>query len=177
MRMIACILTIAVSIAAHDVCAQQAHDHHKMPDHASPFVPNEGAARSPRFLPEFFTRRFQSKPIQARDERRFSWWGYRHRELHERGIIDELLEKTKGKSCCNGVDSGECRITRYAEGAGNRMVIIDDLPCPITDDTRIVPLQSFNEQGLVVVCAGQTDFGRRPRSCPSTYCIGTVGGI
>lgn len=108
------------------------------------------------------------------EEKRFSWYGYRHKELHAK-VIPELLQKTVGKNCCNGVWSGECRITRYVtEGVGPRRVLIDDLNCEITDDTRIVQLDSFDEQDTIVVCAHRTSDPRRgeTRSCPRTYCIG-----
>ena len=110
------------------------------------------------------------------EEKKFSWWGYRHKELHDRGTVAELIEKSKPVNCCSGTDSGECRVTRYStNGVGKRRVIIDDLECDISDDTKIVQLDTFTEQDTVVVCAGRTSAGsykETVRVCPATYCIG-----
>ncbi len=131
-------------------------------------------------LLEEFKKHFGLLPYATSDtqpeEKRFSWWGYRHQELHDRKVVQELLQKSHPTNCCSGTASGECRVTRYlTNGVGKRKVIIDDLECDITDDTKIVQLDTFHEHDKVVVCAGKTDFGKArsiERVCPKTYCIG-----
>lgn len=127
-----------------------------------------GAPASP-----YMYKQFEQRAEQP-EEKRFSWYGYRHKELHAK-VIPELLQRTVGKNCCNGVFAGECRVSRYVtDGVGKRRVLIDDLECDITDDTRIVQLDTFEEQDTIVVCAHKTADPVRgyPRYCPRTYCIG-----
>lgn len=107
------------------------------------------------------------------EEKRFSYWGYRHRELHERRVIAELLERTKGKNCCSGTSGGECRISKV--NLQDKLAFVDGQWCPIDPDTRVTPLDSLagmrdGEQEIAVVCASR-NYGK---TCSSTktYCIG-----
>ena len=150
----------------------------KEPSKTSPFfelVPKQKTPWGTDVTPYMYGQADPGIQAQKPEERRFSWYGYRHAELHKQGVIDELLEKTKGKNCCSGVYSGECRVTKYiTDGVGKRRVQIDGMNCEITDDTRIVQLDRFAEQDTVVVCAHKTDDPARgyERQCPRTYCIG-----
>jgi hypothetical protein len=91
------------------------------------------------------------------EERRLSYRGYRHRELHEEGVIEELLEKTgnNGKNCCDDVENGECRESQYVfdEEDGKQKVLVDGLKCEIASFTRVVFLERFTRPGRLVVCA------------------------
>lgn len=116
-----------------------------------------------------------AEPPKREEEKRFSWWGYRHQELHDSGAIAELEAKT-GSKCCNNIKSGECRITSFVTvGVSKRKVLIDGLLCDLSGDTKEVVLESLKATDLdkVVVCAGKTSNGtvkEENRSCPSTYC-------
>jgi hypothetical protein len=115
-------------------------------------------------------------------ETRFSWYGFRHAELHQRGVIAELVKKVGENVCCSGVWKGECRVTKLiSNGVGPKMVMIDDLPCPISEKTKLVFLETFQEHDTVVLCANRTsikNMSSPSRSCPATHCLGggKIGG-
>jgi hypothetical protein len=110
----------------------------------------------------------------APEEKRFGYWGYRHRELHERRVIAELVERTKGKNCCSGINSGECRVSKV--DLLRKLAYVDGRWCPMDPDTRVTPLSSLagmhdgNEE-IAVVCANRN---YDPKGClgAKTYCIG-----
>jgi hypothetical protein len=116
------------------------------------------------------------------EERRLSYWGYRHRELHEEGVIEELLAKTgnNGKNCCDDVANGECRESQYVfdDEDGKQKVLVDGLKCEIASYTRVVFLERFTRPGRLVVCADKV---RRningQRLCPDVFCVGRTGGL
>jgi hypothetical protein len=151
------------------------HNHHG-PD-SNRFTPRDrvNPAPPPRF--EQFRQYFGPalEPLPTVEEHRFSWWGYRHKDLHGGGVIHELLEKARPTNCCNGVHSGECRVSRFVRRGNALFVIVDDLECPISATTKIVTLENFSE---LVVCAGRTStiLHGQPRKCPNTYCIGVPPG-
>jgi hypothetical protein len=115
----------------------------------------------------------RSQTSDQKAETRLGWWGYGHRELHANGAIQELLEKVpKGTSCCSGVHSGECRISRIVTLGNARKVELDGMLCDISPTTKVVSLQRFSEAGYVVVCAARSNAIGNLRTCPTTYCIG-----
>ena len=129
-------------------------------------------------------------PTQTEEETRFSWWGYGHRELHAKdkdsdSVIDELHAKFGKNACCNGMDSGECRISKFAEeidplaGQMRKRVIVDGEACDVSSGTKFAALNSFKKPGFIVVCAAKTyrSAFSAARSTCSTYCIGTAGGF
>ena len=104
----------------------------------------------------------------ASEENRLSYWGFRHKSLHDRGIPDQLRAST-GENCCSGVSSGECRVTRV--DMVKHLAMIDGEWCPISKDTAIVPIEDLNKDEEAVLCAGKTY-----TVCPQTYCLGLRGG-
>ncbi len=127
-------------------------------------------------------------------ETRFSWWGYGHDDLHAKdpddpesfSVIEELESKFGKGKCCNGVRSGECRITKFEEDPNpssrntKRRVIIDGEACDVTHDTKFTALNSFKKPGFIVVCAAKTyrsSTAAKGNATCSTYCIGTAGGF
>ncbi len=152
---------------------------HKSPH--SPFPPREFNLPWGTPAPYMYGQLGQSQtpaiPAAELEEKRFSWWGYRHAELHDGGVIAELVEKSRPVNCCNGVWQGECRVTSYVtDGVGPRMVLIDGLVCPISPKTKIVQLNRFAEADKVVVCANRTAVNNKDlgveRKCPETFCLG-----
>lgn len=134
-------------------------------------------------------------PKQKREkETRFSWWGYGHDELHAKdpndpksfSVIDELEAKFGKNACCNGLDQGECRITKFEEDPNpsstntKKRVIVDGEACDIRADTQFTALNSFKRPGYIVVCAAKTyrsSTAAKGTATCSTYCIGTAGGF
>lgn len=123
------------------------------PAHYTPMPPRHQAAEAP--------------------ETRFGHWGYRHKELHDAGLIEQLHALTNSK-CCDGPLSGECRLS--AVNMPKRLVYIDGGWCPISQDTKVVVLDlgdiaNTEGQSLAVVCAGR----KYREICPASYCIGLDG--
>lgn len=102
----------------------------------------------------------------AQDEQRLSYWGYRHKEAHEKGWIRQLQQKTN-RSCCSSPTDGECRITTV--NMSERMALIDGIWCPITHHAAIAVIDGMDD-GVALLCAGKMRSG-----CPNTYCIGLNG--
>ncbi|GEM_PF-5415707 len=112
-----------------------------------------------------------SEPLIQEEAPGFSFWGYRHRELHALGLIEQLQERTQHK-CCNSVESGECRVTSV--NMPSKEVLIDGKWCPISKDTRIAALEGLGEiadgnETIAIVCAARS---YSPMVCPPAYCIG-----
>ena len=111
---------------------------------------------------------------QASEEHRFGYWGYKHKLLHDHQVITELLARTAGKNCCDGVQSGECRISKI--NLRERTAFIDGEWCPMAQDTRVTPLDTLanitdgNEE-IAVVCASK-NYGGKKCSGITTYCVG-----
>jgi hypothetical protein len=105
----------------------------------------------------------------APEERRFSYWGYRHKELHARGIPQQIIAST-GSNCCGGADSGECRVSSV--NFMTRQALIDDRWCPF-GDAKITVVEGLANDEPAVVCASRSYYRR---ACPSTYCIGVRAG-
>lgn len=105
-------------------------------------------------------------------ERRVGHWGYCHRYLHEKGIVDEVTEGSRPKSCCSGIHSGECRVAII--NLHNRTTKINGLTCPIPPHVKIVAVQGPLPYGYGVVCAGHG--GLYGNTCPTTYCVGASTG-
>lgn len=139
---------------------------------------------------------FAQTPPLAKPEKetRFSWWGFGHDELHakdeddpeSKSVIDELEERYGIGGCCNGVRSGECRISKFEEelnpltGQMRKQVIVDGEACDVTGGTKFAALHSFKRPGFIVVCAAKTyrsSAYTSAKSTCSTYCIGTAGGF
>lgn len=138
-----------------------------------------------RFIPQLGTTPPSSlQPVGSGEETRFSWWAYGHTQLHESGVIKEIEQAFGKDACCGGVHAGECRITKFVPedevfSVGKpKRVYIDDLECPISQNTHTTQLIKFRMVGHVVVCAGRTTGDWRgtvtKRVCPSTYCLGTT---
>ena len=103
------------------------------------------------------------------EETRFSYWGYRHDDLHVYKLIDEMQERA-GNTCCNGPHSGECRVSEV--DMGSKKVLIDGRWCPVGDKTKVLPLDGLqaireDEKSIAVVCAGRTY-----KECPIAHCVG-----
>ena len=112
-------------------------------------------------------------------EKRFGYWGYRHMELHMLGVIEELQKRTNSK-CCNGLMSGECRVTTV--DLPRKTAYIDGLEnCPLDSNTRITALESLSKikepgKAVAVVCAGRSFSDHGVRHCPVAYCVGVQSG-
>jgi hypothetical protein len=72
-------------------------------------------------------------------------WGCGHAELHRNGVVEELQKLTGGK-CCDGEDSGECRITKI--NIVNRTVILNEQVCPLYSGIYPVTLERFRRPGI-----------------------------
>ncbi len=135
-----------------------------------------GTPATPHLFGQYGQAQTPSMSVKEPEEKRFSWWGYRHAELHSGGVIAELVDKSKPTNCCNGVWQGECRVTKYiTDGVGARKILIDGLVCPIDKSTKIVQLNTFPEPDTVVLCANRTSLRNvdtPERSCPKTFCLG-----
>lgn len=140
----------------------------------SPTLPPwlSGAASTGEMIP--WPRTMPEESAARPEEKRFSYWGYRHRELHEHRVIAELMDRTKGKNCCNGIQSGECRISKV--DLQKKRAYIDGRWCPMDPDTRVTPLDSLadindGDEEIAVVCASRN---YDPKGClgAKTYCIG-----
>jgi hypothetical protein len=168
------IAIIALVFCAFSASAQ--HEHH----HESPVMKKWYEDRKEMMKPKPKYPVGEIKKLG--EERRLSYRGYRHRELHEEGVIDELLEKTgnNGKNCCDDVENGECRESQYIfdEEDGKQKVLVDGLKCEIASYTRVVFLERFTRPGRLVVCADKI---RRningQRMCPDVFCVGRTGGL
>lgn len=117
---------------------------------------------------------FAQEPNQSKAPQ-FGEYGYRHRDLHERGTIQQLMDVT-GKSCCDGGDGGECRVTDIIWANGATFFNHNGLLCPFS-----IPVNSVNLPlgARAVVCASkelhQDEDG--PKGCPvGIYCAGASGG-
>jgi|GEM_PF-3720614 len=135
----------------------------------SPVWPGVTTPLKPFFSldPQADARRADAQPIIP-DEKRLSYWGYRHKSLHDRGIIDQIL-KNANSECCGGTDSGECRVSKM--NTVTREALIDGVWCPITPKTAIVAVEGLDSDEDVVVCASR--YKNIDTHCSSTYCIGT----
>ncbi len=106
------------------------------------------------------------------EETRFSYWGYRHKELHVYKLIDEMQGRA-GNSCCSGPHSGECRISEV--DMRSKLVRIDGRWCPVGDKTKVMPLDGLQDiseeedKSIAVVCAGHTY-----KECPVAHCVGVL---
>lgn len=98
-----------------------------------------------------------------------SYWKYRHKSLHDRGIVQQILDKT-GSNCCGGTDSGECRVS-YVDML-HRMVMIDGTWCPMTRGTKFAVVTGLKDDESAVVCAGRVS---DETNCPPAYCVGVRG--
>jgi len=121
----------------------------------------------------------QEPPVP--EEKRFSWWGYRHAEVHDNGLV-AILQKLTGSNCCHGPKSGECRVSSINMPA--RLVLVDGQWCPYSDKTKVVVLGELEslrdgQRAIALVCAGRTYEmtgweGPKRRTCPDSYCIGIL---
>ncbi len=97
---------------------------------------------------------------------KFSEWGYCHKELHDRGYIQDLLEQTKN-SCCGGPESGECRLTFI--NVVDKMVFINHKWVSYADGYKPhIAIMYQLQPGFAIVCASAYN--------NSVYCIGLPGG-
>ncbi len=97
-------------------------------------------------------------------------YGYRHRDYHDRGLVEEL-ERKVGHSCCDKV--GECRAT-YVDLA-NRKVLVDGRWCPLGHRTA-VRKDIMLPDSFALVCAGKSISGLG-NPCPPVYCVAVSPGI
>jgi hypothetical protein len=110
-------------------------------------------------------------PVETRE----SYWAYRHKELHDRGIVDQIL-KNANSDCCGGTDSGECRVSSLDEI--HHLVMVDGKWCPYNSNTHVVAVDGLDDDEEAVVCAGKTNrtLTGGPE-CPATYCIATAARL
>lgn len=104
-------------------------------------------------------------PVGTLSEPKLGEWGYRHHELHEYGIPEQM----GGDACCSGVDGGECRATKI--NLQKREIYVNGQWCFITPEITIqrIPLPNGIE---AVVCAGKNDQPQQMK-CPGLYCVAT----
>lgn len=109
---------------------------------------------------------------------KFSEWGYRHAEIHDKGLVAKLQELTGG-TCCNGPKSGECRVSSVDIPAG--LVLVDGHWFRYDKNTKIVVMEELEglrdgQESIALVCAGRTYEmtgweGPPKRTAPTIYCI------
>lgn len=116
---------------------------------------------------------------KAAEEKRFSYWGYRHHEAHAKGLVKRLHRLTNSK-CCDGEESGECRISIV--DMPTKRVLVDGEWCPYFDTTHIVILDGLEkmrdgQEAVALVCAAPTNRveGSERRKCAGVYCVGLDG--
>lgn len=97
-------------------------------------------------------------------------YGYRHRDYHDRGLVEEL-ERKVGHSCCDKV--GECRAT-YVD-LTNKTVLVDGRWCPLGYRTAIRK-DIMLPDSFALVCAGKSRSGGG-NPCPPVYCVAISPGI
>lgn len=97
-------------------------------------------------------------------------YGYRHRDYHDRGLVEEL-ERKVGHSCCDKV--GECRAT-YVDLANNT-ALVDGRWCPLGHRTAIRKDITLPDS-FALVCAGKSRSGGG-NPCPPVYCVAISPGI
>lgn len=130
-----------------------------------------GRGRPPFLLP---TPRPPEADAAQGEETRFGYWAYRHKELHARKVIDELVARIPGTTCCNGIHRGECRVSKVR--LYDKMAFVDGEWCPISKDTRWTPLDTLTDitdgdEEIAVVCASKSE-GKRLCLGVTVYCIG-----
>ena len=94
-------------------------------------------------------------------------WKCGHQWLHDHEVIDELVKRSVGKNCCNGVKSGECRITRI--NSVDRTFQFQGRDCKMDKNLMIVTLERFEMPGYGVICAAKAPGND---GCPANYCAG-----
>ncbi|MBI2618000.1 hypothetical protein HYW58_00925 [Candidatus Kaiserbacteria bacterium] len=100
-------------------------------------------------------------------------YGYRHKELHERGVVKKLMEKF-GTTCCDGGKGGECRVTRIVRTGAGSLALLNGKWCPITLGIRYdieLPKDAF-----AVVCASKYNGNSDDYGCPDVYCAAMTPG-
>lgn len=103
----------------------------------------------------------------------FGDYGYNHHYLHQKGVIQELMEKTEDK-CCDGGEGGECRETEVVWRSGVPYAYLDGKWCEITKRHKIrMDIESLPPHVKAVVCAGNTAGNN---ICPTAYCTAIHGG-
>lgn len=105
-------------------------------------------------------------------ENEFSYWGYRHSEIHKLDIVRKMFELTK-KTCCDGPHSGECRVAKVS--LPERLAYVNGQWCEMEDATQIIPIAEVEQltegnEPTAVVCASPTV---NPRGCATIYCVAT----
>jgi len=97
-------------------------------------------------------------------------YGYRHRELHELGVIDGLM-KEFDSNCCDGGKGGECRITRVRTVGGQLQAWLNRKWCPLYLDP--VYHLELPPNAAAAVCASKGTF---ESGCPLSYCAAVANG-
>lgn len=117
------------------------------------------------------------KPIPADQtivspkETRFGWYGYRHQELHDDGVIKKLMLKTRS-SCCDGGKGGECRVTAFRFYNSQRQVFLDGVWCPVSRSVTVHTDIDLPQGAFGVACASKSYRGQ----CPAVYCAAKSPG-
>lgn len=113
-----------------------------------------------------------STPVpQIAGEPQFGSYGYRHGDLHVSGTIAQLMKLTDS-SCCDGENSGECRVTTIRPSPTEAQVMeafLEGRWCPIPGSVQIFTNLTLPEGAQAVVCAQSSS----PGTCPyGVYCAG-----
>lgn len=68
------------------------------------------------------------------DEAPFGTYGYRHQEMHDLGVIQDLITRS-GQNCCDGGMGGECRVTQIS--TDGKFYRYNEQWCPLSTTTDI----------------------------------------
>ncbi len=114
-----------------------------------------------------------------------SFWGYHHNDclengkvrqgLHSRGIVKQLQDaEPKENKCCDGADSGECRVTEV--NMLKKTVMVDGEEISLSGVTKIVIIEGLERDENAVVCATRKVREANREAEPRSYCLGLRGG-
>lgn len=99
-------------------------------------------------------------------------YGYRHKEIHKRGIVSEILSILDSQ-CCDGGEGGECRVTKIRPNGHDKLeALLDGEWCPLGNALTTTDV-NLGEDIEAVVCASKVRlFNQRTgrRDCPAAYC-------
>lgn len=115
-----------------------------------------------------FSLQFVTPTANADENPPFGYYGYRHHEMHSRGIIPKMIAKM-AKSCCDGGKGGECRVTKT--NLEMTKVFIDGRLCPISTRTTVRTDIELPEDVEAIACAAPSEQGGASRICPTIYCL------
>ena len=132
-------------------------------------------ARVPSALERFRSLLHRAADLpQAVEEKRFSYYAYRHGEAHARGLVSRLIRRT-GQNCCDDGKGGECRIATV--DMVKKRAFVNGMWCPLSKTTSVVVLpdlqamQKGETHDIALVCANRA----KGPDCYAIYCVGLKG--